>query len=203
MGQIKTIIQTGEWSPTWGYSLQASASMAQYPTTDTKRNGTNYWITGSTTIPASALLTGSFFVSSSYGLGPVNTSAKVSITSSYFTPLFNSTINNSNDVKGYSILGYNGVISTIAGYNEFSSSTSNNYTQSFVVIHISASKNDMGSIVTSPLVISLGTSQNSSATPSFSNPNSGSANQEFEKRYPTNKTNWTSIGGVLTSPKNQ
>jgi hypothetical protein len=203
MGQKKTTIQTGTWSPSWGYSLEASASMAQYPTTDTKRNGTNYWITGSTTIPASALLTGSFFVSSSYGLGPVNTSAKVSITSSYFTPLFNSTINNSNDVKGYSILGYNGVISTIAGYNEFSSSTSNNYTQSFVVIHISASKNDMGSIVTSPLVISLGTSQNSSATPSFSNPNSGSANQEFEKRYPTNKTNWTSIGGVLTSPKNQ
>jgi hypothetical protein len=42
MGQTKTIIQTGTWSPTWGYSLEASASMAQYPTTDTKRIGTAY-----------------------------------------------------------------------------------------------------------------------------------------------------------------
>jgi hypothetical protein len=45
MGQKKTTIQTGTWSPTWGYSLEASASMAQYPTTDNKRNGTNYHIT--------------------------------------------------------------------------------------------------------------------------------------------------------------
>jgi hypothetical protein len=42
MGQKKTTIQTGTWSPSFGYSLQASASMAQYPTTDNKRNGTNY-----------------------------------------------------------------------------------------------------------------------------------------------------------------
>jgi hypothetical protein len=42
MGQKKTTIQTGTWSPTWGYSLEASASMAQYPTTDNKRNGTAY-----------------------------------------------------------------------------------------------------------------------------------------------------------------
>jgi len=42
MGQKKTTIQTGTWSPTWGYSLQASASMAQYPTTDNKRIGTAY-----------------------------------------------------------------------------------------------------------------------------------------------------------------
>jgi hypothetical protein len=44
MGQKKTTIQTGTWSPSWGYSLEASASMAQYPTTDNKRNGTNYWV---------------------------------------------------------------------------------------------------------------------------------------------------------------
>jgi len=44
MGQKKTTIQTGTWSPSFGYSLQASASMAQYPTTDNKRNGTNYWV---------------------------------------------------------------------------------------------------------------------------------------------------------------
>jgi hypothetical protein len=42
MGQKKTIIQTGTWSPSWGYSLEASASMAQYPTTDNKRIGTEY-----------------------------------------------------------------------------------------------------------------------------------------------------------------
>jgi hypothetical protein len=202
MGQKKTTIQTGTWSPTWGYSLEASASMAQYPTTDNKRNGTNYWITGSTIIPAAALNTGSFFVTSSTGLGPVNTSAKVSITSSYFTPLFNSNINDSNDVKKFGILSYNGVISTIAGYNDFSSSTFNNFTESFVVMHISASKANMGSIVTSPLVISLGTSQNSSATNTRPT-NTVTANSAFETKYPTNKTNWTSIGGVLTSPKNQ
>ena len=40
MGQKKTTIQTGTWSPTWGYSLEASASMAQYPTNDT--NFTEY-----------------------------------------------------------------------------------------------------------------------------------------------------------------
>jgi hypothetical protein len=45
MGQKKTIIQTGAWSPSWGYSLEASASMAKYPTTDTKRtNTTNYHV---------------------------------------------------------------------------------------------------------------------------------------------------------------
>jgi hypothetical protein len=126
------------------------------------RGQINYWITGSTIIPASALNTGSFFVTSSTGLGPVNTSAKVSITSSYFTPLFNSNINDSNDVKKFGILSYNGVISTIAGYNDFSSSTFNNYTQSFVVMHVSASKANMGSVVTNDLIVSLGTTQNRS-----------------------------------------
>jgi len=204
MGQKKTIIQTGEWSPSWGYSLEASASMAQYPTTDNKRNGTNYWVTGSTIIPASALNTGSFFVTSSTGLGPVNTSAKVSITSSYFTSLFNSNINDSNDVKKFGILSYNGVISTIAGYNEFSSSTFNNYTQSFVVMHISASKANMGSVVTNNLIVSLGTTQNSSATRNGNDSTTNvSEHAAFAAKYPTNKTNWTLINGVLTSPKNQ
>lgn len=45
MGQKKTTIQTGTWSPTWGYSLQASASMAQYPTNQNRSAGTNYWVT--------------------------------------------------------------------------------------------------------------------------------------------------------------
>ena len=204
MGQKKTTIQTGTWSPTWGYSLEASASMAQYPTTDNKRNGTNYWITGSTIIPASELNTGSFFVTSSTGLGPANTSAKVSITSSYFTPFFNSNINDSNDVKKFGVLNYNGVISTIAGYNDFSSSTFNNYTQSFVVMHISASKANMGSVVNNSLVISLGTTQNRSTTNTRPTNTTGS-NAAFEIKYPTDKTNWSYVEtqGALVSPKNQ
>ena len=139
-------------------SSSKQAEEVKYATNANRSRGTNYWTTGSVIIAAGQAL----FVTSSYGLGPANTSAKVSITSSYFTPLFKSNINDSNDVKGYSILGYNGVISTIAGYNELSSSTFNNYTQSFAVIHISASKDNMGTIVTSPLVVSLGTTQNRS-----------------------------------------
>jgi len=200
MGQKKTTIQTGTWSPTWGYSLEASASMAQYPTTDNKRNGTNYWITGSTIIPAGV----ASFVTSSTGLGPVNTSAKVSITSSYFTPFFNSNINDSNDVKKFAVLNYNGVISTIVGYNDFSSSTFNNFTESFVVMHISASKANMGSVVNNSLVISLGTTQNRSTTNTRPTNTTGS-NAAFEIKYPTDKTNWSYVEtqGALVSPKNQ
>jgi len=222
MGQKKTIIQTGTWSPSWGYSLEASASMAQYPTTDNKRNGTNYWITGSTIIPAGVAT----FVTASLGLGPVNTSAKVSIPSSYFTPFFNSNINDSNDLKKFGILSYNGVISTIAGFNEFSSSNeiivvpSSSYqseggdiitseysyalTSSFVVIHISASKANMGSVVTNNLNISLGTTQNSSETNTRPANTTGS-NAAFEIKYPTDKSDWSYVEtrGELVSPKNQ
>jgi hypothetical protein len=196
MGQKKTTIQTGTWSPTWGYSLEASASMAQYPTTDNKRNGTNYWVTGSTIIPAGV----ASFVTASTGLGPVNTSAKVSITSSYFTPLFNSNINDSNDVKQFGILSYNGVISTIAGYNDFSSSTFNNYTQSFVVMHISASKANMGNVVTNDLIVSLGTTQNSSVTRNGNDSTTNvSESMAFATKYPTN-TNRTNKGTTYGYP---
>jgi len=202
MGQKKTTIQTGTWSPSWGYSLEASASMAKYPTTDNKRNGTNYWITGSTIIPASELNSGSFFVTSSTGLGPVNTSAKVSITSSYFTSLFSSNINDGNDVKKFSILSYNGVISTIAGYNDFSSSTFNNYTQSFVVMHVSASKANMGSVVNNDLNISLGTTQMSSITRNGNDSTTNvSESMAFATKYPNNTTKAGWVNGV--SPKNQ
>jgi hypothetical protein len=138
-----------------------SGSMAfalQYPTNTNRSRGTNYWITGSMIIAAGEAL----FVSSSYGLGPANTSAKVSIPVGNFVGKNTRIVNDSNDIKRYSILGYNGIISTIAGYNEFSSSTFNNISQSYAVFHISASKADMGTVVTSPLVVSLGTSQNRS-----------------------------------------
>jgi len=196
MGQRKTTIQTGTWSPSWGYDLAASASMAQYPTNQNRSAGTNYATTGSTIITAGVAL----FVTSSYGLGPVNTSAKVSIPVENFVAKNTQTIHNQDDVKGFSILGYNGVISTIAGYNDFSSSTFNNVSQSYVVIHVSASKANMGSVVTSPLYISLGTTQNSSKTNTRPTNTTGS-NGAFEARYPNNlsKAGW--VSGI--SPKNR
>jgi hypothetical protein len=45
MGQKKTTIQTGTWAPSWGYSLQASASMAQNPTNQSRSTGTTYHVT--------------------------------------------------------------------------------------------------------------------------------------------------------------
>jgi hypothetical protein len=196
MGQRKTTIQTGTWSPSWGYDLAASASMAQYPTNQNRSAGTNYSTTGSTIITAGVAT----FVTSSYGLGPVNTSAKVSIPVENFVAKNTQTIHNQDDVKGFSILGYNGVISTIAGYNDFSSSTFNNVSQSYVVIHVSASKANMGSVVTSPLYISLGTTQNSSKTNTRPTNTTGS-NGAFEARYPNNlsKAGW--VSGI--SPKNR
>jgi len=45
MGQRKTTIRTGTWAPSWGYSLQASASMAQNPTNQNRSTGTTYHVT--------------------------------------------------------------------------------------------------------------------------------------------------------------
>jgi hypothetical protein len=196
MGQRKTTIQTGTWSPSWGYSQEASASMAQYPTNQNRSAGTNYTTTGSMIIPAGVAL----FVTSSLGLGPVNTSAKVSIPVENFVGKNTRVVNEANDIKGYSILGYNGIISTIAGYNDFSSSTFGGVSQSYAVIHISASKANMGSVVTSPLYLSLGTTQNSSKTNTRPTNTTGS-NGAFEARYPNNlsKAGW--VGGI--SPKNR
>ena len=198
MGQKKTTIQTGAWSPSFGYSLEASASMAQYPTTDNKRNGTNYSITGSAFISAGVAL----FVTSSLGLGPVNTSAKVSIPVENLVATNKGIPNKANDVKAFSILSYNGIISTIGGYNDISSSTFNSVSQSYVVIHISASKANMGSVVGNDLYVSLGTTQNSSAT---RNGNDSTTNviehTAYSTKYPNNSTKSGWVGGI--SPKNR
>ena len=45
MGQRKTTIRTGTWAPSWGYSLEASASMAQTPTNQSRSTGTTYHVT--------------------------------------------------------------------------------------------------------------------------------------------------------------
>lgn len=132
------------------------------------RGQRNYWVTGSITIPSAAITftTASWanvklnsLVSASIATGSI---AKVSITSSYFTPLFNSNINDSNDVKAFSVLAYNGVVSTLNGFNEYSSSTFNNVSESFAVIYVSASRASMGSVVTNDLNVSIGTVQNRS-----------------------------------------
>ena len=202
MGQRKTTIQTGTWSPSWGYSLQASASMAQYPTNQNRSAGTNYWITGSAIIPTGVAT----FTTSSLGLGPANTTAKVSIPVSHFSRLSASPINDTNDVRGFNILTYNGIISTLPEYNEFSSSISGtavDYTISnFVVIHVSASKANMGSVVGNDLYVTLGTTQNSSATRNGNDSTTNvSGHAAFAAKYPNNTTKAGWVSNV--SPKNQ
>jgi hypothetical protein len=219
MGQNKTIRRTGTWNPSWGYSLQASASMALNPTTDAKRSGstdytvlingqkslnsatvdadlgiytengilvsssnqafeakypkdaniikgdTNYWATGSLRIGAGvALFRSASWVnvgtqanlSASIATGSI---AKVAIPISALNPAFNSQLKDSNDVKGLKILSYNGVVSNIAGYNSFSSSTFNGTAQTHAVIYVSASRANMGNVAGKDLILDLGTVQ--------------------------------------------
>ena len=166
----------------------AEAFMTKYPTSGDlhTRGQVNYWITGSMIIAAGV----ASFVTSSYGLGPANTSAKVSIPVENFIGKNTRTPNEANDVKGFSILSYNGVISTIGGYNDFSSSTFNNVSQSYVVLHVSASKANMGTLVTSPLYMALGTTQNSSATRNGNDSTTNvSGHAAFEARYPSGSAN--------------
>jgi hypothetical protein len=117
--------------------------------------GFNYHTTSSVIIPSASAL----FTTSSYGLGPANTSAKVAIQIQEFSRVINKNVNDSNDVKLFNIIPFNGIISNIGGYNEFSSSTFNNVSQSYAVMYISASKVNMGSVVGNNLVVNLGTTQ--------------------------------------------
>jgi hypothetical protein len=165
MGQNKTIRRTGTWDPSWGYSLQASASMALNPTTDTKRSGSNYWVTGSLRVSAGTALFRSASwanvgtqanLSASIATGSI---AKVAIPISELNPSFNSLLIDSNDVKGLRILNYNGVVSNIDGYNSFSSSTFNGTAQTHAVIYVSASRANMGNVAGKDLILDLGTVQ--------------------------------------------
>jgi hypothetical protein len=161
------------------------------------RGQINYWITGSTIIPKGVAT----FTTSSLGLGPANTTAKVSIPVSNFTSLFNSSINNANDIKAFNILAYNGIISTLTNYNEFSSSI-NGTTSSFVVMYVSASKANMGSVVGNDLYVTLGTTQNSSGTRNGNDSTTNvSGHAAFAAKYPNNTTKEGWVDGV--SPKNQ
>jgi hypothetical protein len=248
MGQIKTIIQTGNWSPTWGYSLQASASMAQYPTNNNKRNGTNYHITSS----VSFLIAPTSFVSASlkdYAYSSVTShslsttdytdtslvndttlyyySASVVVSDSLKNLIVNTAFSQSvaaqrivkivvpfetlqsvieptiNNIQNITILNYNGVVRSLNNFNTISSSISNGITSNFALLFASASKNDMGSIVNNNINVNLGGTQIKAVPTKKSLAAEGTQTQAFETKYPTDKTNWSTINGVLTSPKNQ
>ncbi len=208
MGQRKTTIQTGVWSPSWGYSKEASASMALYPTNQNRSVGTNYWITGSTTIPSVSIqfttaswenVQNNSQLSASIATGSI---AKVSIPTNVFTNLYNSNIDGT-IVKRLKILNYNGVVSTLTEYNQISSSISNGTTSYFAVLYVSASRASMGNVVTNNPIVDLGTVQNSSNTIKKTFAADGTINEAFEAKYPTNKSDWSLINGKLTSPKNQ
>ena len=92
MGQKKTTIQTGTWSPTWGYSLEASASMAQYPTNQNRNTGSIYnYPTVYVKKPKNSIVSGSNFAqfqsymtggSKAFGISPTSASLKTETYSS-------------------------------------------------------------------------------------------------------------------------
>jgi hypothetical protein len=218
-------------------TTNVSESMAfatKYPTNTNRTNkGTTYTITGSMIIPAgvATFVSASFtnigfastLISASIATGSL---VKVSIPVENFIGKNTRVVNEANDIKGYSILSYNGIVESLAGYNQFSSSIANGTTSSFAVIYASASRASMGRVVTSDLYLSLGTTQNSSTivqrpiglyvqypfetnsgSAAYNAPlyNNGvlisSSKQANELRYPNNTSKAGWVGGV--SPKNK
>jgi hypothetical protein len=250
MGQKKTTIQTGAWSPTWGYSLEASASMAQYPTTDNKRigtaypngrssvtsngndsttnvseasafatkyptnenrtnKGTNYYgvsgsfqLFGPATIPTSPSASIVFTTASWANLGnsevysasaAANNIVKIAITSSYFDII---QINSSNVTSLYLSASAN-INSTLNTFNFLSSSVSNNVDYNYIVMYVSASKTNMGNVVTSnyqifnPIIPSRFVRTKTNVTDIAA----------YVAKYPNNTTKAGWVDGV--SPKNR
>jgi hypothetical protein len=254
MGQKKTTIQTGAWSPSWGYSLEASASMAQYPTTDNKRigtaypngrssvtsngndsttnvseasasalkyptnenrtnKGTNYYgLSGSfqpfgpATIPttgiSSASLSITFTTASWDNLGnaelysasaAANNIVKIAITSSYFDII---QINDSNVTTLYLSASAN-INSTLNTFNFVSSSITDDVNYKHIVMYASASKTNMGNVVTSnyqifnPIIPSRFVRTKTNVTDIAA----------YVAKYPNNTTKAGWVDGV--SPKNQ
>jgi len=213
---------------------ESMAFASKYPTNTNRTNkGTTYTITGSMIIPAgvATFVSASFtnigfastLISASIATGSL---VKVSIPVENFIGKNTRVVNEANDIKGYSILSYNGIVESLAGYNQFSSSIANGTTSSFAVIYASASRASMGRVVTSDLYLSLGTTQNSSTTvqrpiglyvqyPFETNSGSAAYNaplynngvlissskQANELRYPNNTSKAEWVGGV--SPKNK
>ena len=140
------------------YSIEESASMALYKTrihpifTDS-----NYFITGSTIIPANvAIFTTASWADVNYTNNTISASiatgsiAKISIPREYFSEYIHETPDTqklkvwANNIKS----GVN-----LEVFNTFSSSLSGNY----VVLYASSSRATMGSVVTNPFIVSLGT----------------------------------------------
>lgn len=177
------------------------------PTNTNRNRGTNYGVTGSFTISAgiSTFGTASWselnnlqLYSASIATGSI---AKVSIPTTAIKPYINSALNTYNDISKLNIYTYNGIHSVLTGFTQFSSSV-NGTTSSFAVFYISASRANMANIASNDLKIGTGTNQLKSTTVRKT-PASQSENAAFEAKYPTNKSDWSLINGVLTSPKNQ
>jgi hypothetical protein len=136
--------------------------------------------------------------SQSISLGRI---VKISIPTSVIEPAVEQ-IKTSADAQKLVVSGSNGVVESLTLFNYITGST--------VVVFASASKNDMGSIVNNNLTFVVGVQRVNATT---LNRDLGTytengilvsgSNQAFEAKYPTNKSDWTSINGVLTSPKNQ
>ncbi len=136
--------------------------------------------------------------SQSISLGRI---VKISIPTSAIEPAVEQ-IKTSADAQKLIVSSSNGIVQSLTSFNYVANNTA--------VFFASASKNDMGSVVTNNTMFLIYAQRLNASTP---NRDLGTytengvlvsgSNQAFEARYPTNKSDWTSINGVLTSPKNQ
>jgi hypothetical protein len=146
------------WKNNTGLSFEASASMALNKTvTHTAVTDYNYFITGSTIIPAnvSLFLTASWQdvqfvnngISASIATGSI---VKIGIPKSYFSEY----IHENKDAQKLKIWANNITGSVgLEQFNAVSSSTTGDY----VVLYASSSRATMGSVVTNGFTVSLGT----------------------------------------------
>lgn len=127
--------------------------------------GTNYHITGSIVLNPTNLR----FASASWAEINYNSSlsasiatgsiVRIAIPTTQINRFFNSDIKTSNDIKGLTVLPYNGIRNNINEYNFLSQSISSGTTSYHAVLFASASRANMGSIVTNNLNLSLGSTQ--------------------------------------------
>jgi hypothetical protein len=107
------------------------------------------------------------------------------------------------NIQNITILNYNGVVQSLNTFNTISSSISNGIVSNFALLFASASKNNMGSVVNNTINLTIGKTQLKSISTKKTLASEGTEIQAFALKYPTDKTNWSTINGVLTSPKNQ
>jgi hypothetical protein len=184
----------------YAYSSKTSHSLSTTDYTDTSlvNDTTLYYYSASVVVSDSLKnLVANTAFSQSVAVGRI---VKIVVPFETLKSVIEPTINN---IQNITILNYNGVVQSLNNFNTISSSISNGITSNFALIFASASKNDMGSIVNNNINVNLGGTQIKSVSIKKSLAAEGTQTQAFETKYPTNKTNWTTINGVLTSPKNQ